>query len=278
MKITYVYILGASANPDFIECKVPFKINSNEIFFGPCKKRLRQALREKFLNKLTRGLYIPNEDIFFVGLNSSNTIKTRKIVWAGRIMKMMTFGKAYNYLKGNKYKKLRLNNMSPLHLKPIYKDSKLIAYEFLKTLHIDNWISDIISKLNSKIEYEGNEIYVKEKYSAFETFDRDICFIFENIFFADYRGINIDTEILNIFKQAQSDTKNIDNYAIFGKQKNGAAIGKIGSWLELNDTLTEKIILLINERARKIIKSTNNLTEREILKKAKTQMQKVCKS
>jgi len=41
MKV-FVYVVAASKNPDAVECVVPYRVNDDMIFFGPCKKRLRE--------------------------------------------------------------------------------------------------------------------------------------------------------------------------------------------------------------------------------------------
>ena len=84
MSKAYIYILAANSDPDKITCSVPIKIDENEIFFGPCKKRLRVKFR-KYIGKEI------NDEIYIIGINSSykndegNFI--RKILWAGKLKK-----------------------------------------------------------------------------------------------------------------------------------------------------------------------------------------------
>ena len=47
------YIVAGSGDPDRIECAVPYRIDDREIFFGPCKKALREWMR----NRYARGMW-----------------------------------------------------------------------------------------------------------------------------------------------------------------------------------------------------------------------------
>ncbi len=63
----------------------------------------------------------------------------------------------------------------------------------------------------------------------------------ENIFFAQNGGIEIDLDILKIFQASQKDRDDIDRYALFGRQSNGNADGKIGDLPELNDNSAKEV-------------------------------------
>lgn len=200
MKIAYIYILGESSNPDVITCGVPYEINSKEIFFGPCKAKLRKYFWNKYLKNSKSKIEKANNGIFFIGLNSASS--ERKIVWAGEMKLVMTFKKAFELLKGSKYNKMRSEN---------------------------KWIFNL--------EYPE---------------ERTTCFLLDNIFFANGEGIRIDSKIIRIFKNAQQDRNDIDEYAIFGYQTNNSMNGKRGSWLELNEKLADEIISIIKKRLRNI--------------------------
>ena len=94
----YAYILGASPDPDYIiRCKVPYRIDDKEIFFGPCAKRLRKEMHDQYLMRADRAM--PSDDVYIVGLNAANAKCIRKIVWAGRVKRVMTFARAYEDLR-----------------------------------------------------------------------------------------------------------------------------------------------------------------------------------
>ncbi len=45
----FLYVVSASDNPERVECRVPWMVDSEQIFFGPCKKRLRERFRREYL-------------------------------------------------------------------------------------------------------------------------------------------------------------------------------------------------------------------------------------
>src|SRR5437762_1761836 len=69
MPTVYVYVLGASSNPDGVDCAVPWRVDEREIFFGPCKVPLREMLRPQLLRP-DRDYVRPDRDIYFVGVNA----------------------------------------------------------------------------------------------------------------------------------------------------------------------------------------------------------------
>lgn len=258
----YVYILGANKNLKGIT-GVPWEIDEKEIFFGPCKKRLRQYFRQ-FLDE---DRYFSNEfkdEYFLIGLNRLSRDRKRKIIWTGKLATVMTFAYAYEHLKGARYLKMRNSKDSPIHVKPIKEGRKLIGYESLNTMHRKNkkWISDLVSNQDSKkIKVKGNKIITNIGYTPFSAFNRDACLLFENIFFTNGKGIDIDKSILKIFQKSQKNIA-IDAVAIFGKDKNGHPNGMRGSWFELDDQATKTIIALIKKKAE-TIKKKKNLSHKE---------------
>ena len=80
-------------------------------------------------------------------------------------------------------------------------------------------------------------------------FTRDCCFICDNIFFADGKGIDIDDVILEILEDEQIKP-GISSYSIFGGSR-GRAIGLRGSWLEIRKN-QKKLIKHIIKRAKEI--------------------------
>ena len=243
----FVYILGASKNPNKIECRVPYRINDDLIFFGPCKKRLRELLKKDWDVKYK------NEEIYFVGLNASNTERIRKIVWAGKIVKALSFENAYTeFINDDKYNELLELSDSPMHVKPLFKNNILLGYELVKELHFQEnaWISDLSSDKNLKNQSEDNIILPKK----LDDLDRDICFLMENMFYADSNGIDISEQIISLFKNVQTDKcKEITSYAIFGKRNDNSTDGKTGRWLEIDNTkICQDLISLIENAAENI--------------------------
>ena len=53
MTQVWMYVVASSSDPDFVRCKVPWRVDEDLIFFGPCKKRLRTRLRNGFLRQGT---------------------------------------------------------------------------------------------------------------------------------------------------------------------------------------------------------------------------------
>ena len=253
MKI-YMYVLGASSNPDNISCSVPKKVNDKIVFFGPCKKRLRDQFYENYLSTSDSGELSPPEDIYLIGINASNAKKPRKIVWVGKVKKFLTFEKAYNiFSKTKTYQKLMNEIESPMHVMPKYKDGCFIGYKHRKALHKNSWESDIVKpktlKDSALVRKNGNELILFNASEKKSVFTRDCCFICDNIFFADGKGIDIDDVILEILEDEQNK-RGISSYSIFGGSR-GRAIGLRGSWLEIMKN-QKKLIKHIIKRAKEI--------------------------
>jgi hypothetical protein len=130
-----------------MECLVPYQISEKVIFFGPCKKRLREWLRRRYLKAPEDDVSLPSsEDIFVAGVNGSNpqhNRKTdRKIVWAGRVSRVMTFETAYNDLTTPEFQEMRSCPLSPLHVEPQYDTGRFSGYKHISLLHEDCWVPD----------------------------------------------------------------------------------------------------------------------------------------
>jgi len=228
----FLYILASSHDPDNIECPVPYLVNDTTIFFGPCKKLLREWLYSNYLTKSDDYSFADHEDIFVVGANGSNPQRKRKIVWAGRITRVMTFEIAYNERESLGFQKMLQEHLSPLHVQPIYNNA-FIGYKHISSLHESCWVSDLtrnkVARLTSQVHMDKGNILLKQGIDRHQVFTRDCCFLCENIFFAHEAGIQITEKMLDLLKQVQRDKeKEIDDYAIFGKQKNGNAEGLRG--------------------------------------------------
>ena len=243
----FLYVVSASSNPDDVECLVPYSISHEEIFFGPCKKRLREKLRDQYLE--TSNDVNPNESIFVVGVNGSNPEKCRKIIWAGRIIRLMTFEMAHDKLTASKYQQMRLKNKSPLHVRPLYDNTgKFKGYEHCSLMHKedDNWVLDFVARRNNRyVRLEGKQLLLTPIESRHRALPRDCCFLLDAIFFAQGVGIPITSKILDVLKQVQPERKDIDEYAIFGRRSDGSADGRTGRWLEVIGESAEELVHLI---------------------------------
>ena len=66
---------------------------------------------------------------------------------------------------------------------------------------MDKWFNDIASD-KSKLNFiDEKTILLNNPEERFEVFDKDCCLLFTNLFSAEGEGIEIDNEILNIFKE-----------------------------------------------------------------------------
>jgi len=253
-------VVAASKNPNAVdteECTVPYKVNDKWIFFGPCKKHLRENFYRLYLSTLHDGeVDVSSEDLYVVGVNGSNVEKIRKIVWAGKVQRTLTFEKAYNTLSSDEqFKEMVMRKNSPLHLEPIYNETKtFIGYKLRSTEHEENneWIFDVMKEKNADVRIKGKMLILKDPSRRKEVFSRDCCFLCENIFFAEGKGIDIGDDILRIFKKAQPDKTDIDKYAIFGRTKNGSANGLRGNYLEICEPLANKLVKAIIRRSEKM--------------------------
>lgn len=248
MAIIYMYVLGASSNPDKVECGVPWGIGDDEVFFGPCKKHLRAALRRLLLGPETEHVAV-SEEIHFVGFNALKGGNVRKIVWAGRMREAMSFGHAYVALKAAKYKKMRDDPKSPLHVKPIGgPEGRPLGYERISDEHVENaaWLRDLATKsVVKRLRVTGDSAELPQGVSWWRGFERDICFLFDQCFLArgDGRtGLAIDNELVAILKEAQKDRTKIDCVAVFGRNGKGWVDGRTGGYLKLTGPLADHFL------------------------------------
>jgi hypothetical protein len=237
----------------FLGCSVPWRVDDDLIFFGPCKKLVRERLRKRFLCDISHT--IPIEDIFIVGVNGSNKTQTRKIVWAGKISEIMTFAEADRHLAADRFQKLRKFHHSPLHVRPILKSGELVGYEHVSEEHRENdkWAFDLSRSARRTWHLEGRKLML----GPGQSFDRDCCMLLKNLFFADGQGIEFDEEVLEILQQAQPG-KRIDDYAVFGRSANRRANGRRGSYLELEPDLTDRFVAWLSKSIVVLERRTNS--------------------
>jgi hypothetical protein len=240
MKIVFIYVEDVVNDPDSIKGEVvPFVINDKEIFFGPCKKYLRQQLKKQYLPVGSINTNLTDE-IYFVGINKFVSGKERKFVWVGKVKSAMTFQYAFEVLFGSQYTAMREHWFSPLLVRPIYDlNNNLSGYEKYKYLHrgIDKkdgkveWQFDISSTTKKFLVANDDILHVNDCY-----FSRDICFLLENIHAADKPkklGIKITPNVVKFLQEAQNDPT-VTEMAPFGT-RNNKKYGRHGGWLKLED-------------------------------------------
>jgi hypothetical protein len=239
-----MYSLAASSDPDRVRCVVPWRVNAEEIFFGPCKKRIRELLRKRYLKRQHLNHCAANDDkLFIVGVNGSNRSRTRKIVWAGKLTDVMTFAYAYEYMQAKaQYHELLEKPFSPLHVKPIHESGRLVGYKRWSTEHSKDgaWVLDLLSKADNRIRVETNTLFLLG--DEWDCLDRDCCMMLENLFFAEGQGLEIDKSGLEILRQAQPKQSGIDPYAIFGRDSRNQPKGLRGTFLEISGPLADRFL------------------------------------
>lgn len=254
MTRVWMYSLAASHDPDRVRCVVPWRVDENLIFFGPCKKRIRERMCRDFLGTNNhRRIGDKDEAIFIVGVNGSSQQRVRKIVWAGRLTEAMTFAEAQARLNGGGFVRLREHPSSPLHVQPIMETGQVVGYEHASEEHsdrgedkpFDDWVYDLISNPGRDgviVENDGQEdrkVFCIDGDHR-EAFDRDCCLLLESVFFACGQGIKLDEVALDLLRRAQPDASGVDDYAVFGREKSGKAKGLRGTYLEITGDLAER--------------------------------------
>jgi len=214
--LLYLYILGQGNKKNYIRGVVPYRINNEELFYGPCKMIMREEIRllwgeKDFENNKMPKMYLvginPAKDDNESQNNIKNNLEPRKILFAGEILEIFTFKEAWDHYDQiicsspnddykNEVEKMRRGIKieegifeSPLHLEPILNDEGiLIGYKHRTNMHKhkNEWIKDLLSDSERNLFNKTNEdkhpkeIYKKEKIS----FKRDCCFKLTNILFS----------------------------------------------------------------------------------------------
>ena len=178
-ELLYIYILGQgniyNGKNDAVSSLVPYKLNDDELFFGPCKKKIREEIKKYYLKEKDYvNLLTTKKNIYIVGINPNLPIqdKARRIIFAGKIKEIFTFkhswnkykklakynGEIYKMINGSKeetygcgqeiedfrVKKDDQNFQSPLHLIPVRK-ANIEGYKHRTNMHKHDWIKDILS-------------------------------------------------------------------------------------------------------------------------------------
>jgi hypothetical protein len=242
----FLYVMSAWRDPDSCERSVPYEIDDAQIFFGPCKRKLRAMLRAEYLGDEQRR-EVDEEDLFLVGLNGANPQRQRKIIWAGRITSLMTFAYAWQTLTGERYEEMRNDPFSPLHLEPLFHGGKHVGYRHANPYHQGQWVRDLTAKresLDETCEVTDDEIRVRRGHTPGELFERDACVLLERRFVADGSGIEFSDAMLGLLRDAGilRSGDSLDAYAVFGHRENGSADGRTGRWIEISGATAEQFM------------------------------------
>ncbi len=253
----YLYVLGASSDPDRVGSTVPFEIDDELVFFGPCKIRLREKLYSKYLKGSANGSAdVSGEELYIMGVNAASERRVRKIVWAGKIQTVMTFEQAFHLFSADRrFRAMFRLPHSPMHLEPLYKGEQFVGYRLRSKEHEkgDAWVTDVVpAKNQGQVRVEGRSLFLLDPSRRKDVLTRDCCFLCENIFYARGKGIEIDHEILGILRNAQPGKRGIDSYAIFGLNKNGNPDGRRGACLQLDGPSARKFVDWVAAKKRSI--------------------------
>ncbi len=249
--IALVYVLAASRDPDHVRCQVPYQVNERLIFFGACKKALRRQLQRRYL--LDQPVVdLPDSDrVYVVGINGANARQVRKIVWAGRVRRLLTFEAAYNRLAGPEFQPMRSHRQSPLHLAPVYEGGDFAGYQHVSSFHAgkDRWVTDVTDSRRLKrgeARVEGDLVLRTPDVDRRQAFPLDCCFLADNLFFARGVGIPITADFVALLRRAQPERRRqVNAYALFGTTRDGNANGLRGTSLKLAAGEAQSLIDLI---------------------------------
>jgi hypothetical protein len=252
MMRVWMYVLDSSKDPDKVRCVVPWLLDDDLIYFGPCKRRLRERLRKEYLTG-GRTYCKVSDDLYIVSVNGSNAKRVRKVVSAGKLSEVMTFAEAADRLNGDRFSQLRDDPMSPLHVRPVIQGGNLVGYRHASFEHIeaDEWIADLTSKA-AKVSLSGRTIRLQPGAAARDVFDRDCCMVLDKVFFAQGEGIQFDQEAVRILRTAQPGATEIDDYAVFGVDEVGQANGLRGRFLEIESAAADRFVAWLRDRARRV--------------------------
>jgi hypothetical protein len=226
-------VASAGTDPATIRCPVPWLVDKREIFFGACKKQMRREFRARFLSP---GLAeaVPNDQLWLIGLYPPIGSRPRNVLFAGQVIRVMTFGRAYEAMVGSRYSRMRagIGGISPLHLKPVYKGTELVGYEHRLHMHEAgrSWASDVAPKNSRKIEIEGRCVFARPNISAWDAFTLDATLMLRNTFWGPGHAVlELDDEAVDIFRRAQP-TAGVTARNPLGTDRRGAADGKRGRY------------------------------------------------
>lgn len=234
--VAYLYVVGSSSDPDCVTCCVPWEVDRHEIFFGPCKKRLREHLKKTVLGDADEVAPVP--DIFVVGFNAlPSPDGPRSVVWAGRMTRAMTFARAFDLFVGSsRYEEMLAVDDSPLNVLPVRDGAgKLVGYQIRTNGdHRDSdWTTDLVTNDKSTVR-DGDRLMLRPCVAPTTGFGRDVVFTLDNLFFANGKGLAVDDDLEAILQAAQPGRR-VDTVAVFGRTADDAPDGRRGSYLTISD-------------------------------------------
>jgi hypothetical protein len=219
-----------SRNPDRVDGLVPFRVDDEILFFGPDQTPLRAEFRKRFFTY--KEDITPEVDLYVIGVNDiASPEETRKILWVGRITRLMSFALADGLLRDPRFAPLQDfrtekepdKNLSPLHIEPIVVMGNLSGYRHRTDYHdkvgrdgIPDWAKDVVDPRDRRdFGIAGKDLLLRDVSRRKKIFRRDCCFLCENLFFAQGQGMAIGDQIVSLLDQWQPG-QGVDGVAIFG--------------------------------------------------------------
>jgi hypothetical protein len=264
MARVWMYAMHSNKDPDNVRCVVPWQVDDDLIFFGPCKIRMRERLRKCYLRE-DRTHRVVHTGLYIVGVNGSNPKRVRKVVASGRLSQVMTFAEADRHLAGERFREFREHPSSPLHVRPVLNGGRLVGYDHASDEHIknDKWVDDLTSR-RSDVRLQGRQVTVRRGREPWDVFDRDCCMLLQNHFFARGQGIEFEDEAVGILKGAQPGKSGIDAYAVFGLASDGQVNGLRGQYLDIEGDLADRFVAWLSGRADDVRPDRCGLKARQV--------------
>ncbi len=247
-------------NHDTIECQVPFRVNDEYIFYGGGNTAFRKDLRKRYLRYDHEA--VPETEIYVVGVNDLPAKNPqRKVIWIGKMIKVMTFAiasrllddPAFESLEEVKSEKEPGKNLSPLHLHPLVLMGNLSGYIHRSDHNskvgkdgIPHWVKDVMDpREKGNVTITKDQVLLEDLSQRTKVFNRDCCFLCENLFFAQTKGIEITDKLIEMLDEKQPG-QNVDNPGIFGYKQGRdgktSMVKQTGAPLHIRWNLAERMI------------------------------------
>ena len=257
MESTVILYIIKTATADTVANGVPWRVDDREIFFGPCKKKLRADMRAEFLKGKQSTDVESGRRVLVAGISpSQGQDQRRKIVWAGELLRVMSFAEAWRQLQGPRYAELRAAKYSPLHLEPIGEGEFLGGYRHRSKEHSEvtksgfAWWDDLgdTRSRSRLVQATEDSIRLKPGISWWKGFPRDACMLFRNTFWAGGFGMELDEDAIRILSAAQQHRDGVNAYAPFGRN-GGRVNGLRGTYLRFDGRLAGDFITWVHKSA-----------------------------
>ena len=255
MESTVILYIIRTATADSVAMGVPWRIDDREIFFGPCKKKLRTDMREEFLKGKQSVDVEAKRRVLVAGISpSQGKAEKRKIVWAGELVRVMSFAEAWRQLQGPRYTELRNAKYSPIHLEPAGEGAALEGYRHRSKEHSEatelgfSWWDDLGDARSRPrlVQATEDSIQLRPGVSWWQGFPRDACMLLRNTFWAMGSGIEIDQDAIRILSAVQHDREGVDACAPFGRY-GGRVNGLRGTYLRFDGRLADDFIAWLHK-------------------------------